>query len=96
VSDRTEALKLTATEPYLLSGSKLSDKNRHRTNDFINHLATQLLKAEARQCYLPKITEEIYEQFVGTDFIVAGEIPQWTQDAVDFGCLLNSTLEPAQ
>lgn len=41
--------------------------------------------------YLPKITEEIKEQFIDTDILEIDENKeyQWSQLAVDFACVLS-------
>jgi hypothetical protein len=47
---------------------------------------------KARQTYLPKITDEIRAEFEDTCLMENDGTKGWSQEAVDFACLLNSTL----
>ena len=86
----------TKTEVYAEWLEQLTPE--HICNKALKRVAVRLRNLEARQVCLPKITEEIYEQFGYTCLIemakwTEGGKRDWTQDAVDFACLLNSKMD---
>ncbi len=60
------------------------------TYDMLNKAANSIDELEARRLYLPKITTEITDTLDGSGLIEDG---QWSQDAVEFVCILEAALE---
>ena len=83
MSERMTDERLTKLEMVVMAYGDEYDKEAIQA---LRAERERVKELESKYCYLPRITPEITEMFEDTDLL---DEHGWTQDAVDFACLLN-------